>query len=178
MKLKKLILTLGYALLLICPLASNAQKQGQEEDVLGENVGMEWSFHLGRLLPNQITGIEEILPMWGGRFGLKTGRGFVEMGAAFANALNTRITTLSLSHRGHMPVQNLVGHVYYGVDLHHIKAPGSENATILGGGHVGGGILALISNEVWLRGDMKFNVNPGTSLYVGFGIMLRFGDGK
>ena len=41
------------------------------------------------------------------------------------------------------------------------------------GGHVGGGFTAHLGDLLWFRADMKFNLNPGTALYIGFGFEWR-----
>ncbi len=176
--MKKTSLTLVSLIIAIVFTTPSVFGQGQKDSAeLGANVGSEWGFHLGSFLPNQIDGITEILPMWGVRYGLKTKRGFIEGGADFSKAMGTRFSSLSLSVRGDIPVQSLVGHVSVGINMHQVIPPGTEHTTYLGGGHVGGGIMALIGNDVWFRTDMKFNVNPGTSLYIGFGFIFRFSDG-
>jgi hypothetical protein len=43
------------------------------------------------------------------------------------------------------------------------------------GGHAGGGLQVHLAGSVWFRGDMKFGFSPGTSLYVGFGLVYRAG---
>ncbi|MDZ4662152.1 MAG: hypothetical protein SGJ18_11100 [Pseudomonadota bacterium] len=155
-----------------------AQNENRKDNAeIGQNVGSEWGFHLGSFLPNQIDGITEILPMWGLRYGFKTKRGFIEAGADFSKAMGTRFSSLSLGVRGDIPVQSLVGHVSLGLDIHQVIPPDTEHTTYLGGGHVGGGIMALVGGDVWFRTDMKFNFNPGTSLYIGFGFIFRFPEG-
>lgn len=179
--MKRPSLTLVSQIFVIVMLAPQIYAQsisGRNNPEIGQNVGSEWGFHLGSFLPNQIDGITEILPMWGTRYGFKTKRGFIEAGADFSKAMGTRFTSVSLSVRGDIPVQSLVGHVSIGIDLHQVVPPGATENTYLGGGHVGGGIMALIGNDVWFRTDMKFNVNPGTSLYIGFGFIFRFPDGS
>lgn len=159
-------------------LAQNQSLAQENADLLGDNVGSELGFHLGSLLPNQIPNVDEILSMWGARYGLKTGRGFFEMGAYFASGYDAKLTQLSVSIRGDIPVESLVGEVFLGVDLNQVVSPGSTETVYLGGGHVGGGVMALIAGDVWFRSDMKFNINPGTSLYIGFGFLVRLPEGS
>ncbi len=178
--MRSLTLTLVNFVIVLVLFFSTHKSFAQSEDKgieTGANVGSEWGFHIGSLLPNQIEGIEEILPRWGMRYGLRTGRGFIEGGAEFSKALGARFSTLSISLRGDIPVQTLVAQVFIGMDLHQVVAPTATETTYLGGGHVGGGIMALIGGDVWFRSDMKFSINPGTSLYIGFGFIFRFPDG-
>jgi hypothetical protein len=71
-----------------------------------------------------------------------------------------------------VPVEQLVGFVYLGADAVRYGPQGGD-LSLLGSGHVGGGVQALLADAVWFRGDMKFNVNPGTALYIGFGFVFR-----
>lgn len=153
---------------------------GQTEnkvDEIGQNVGSELGFHVGRLLPDQINGLTEIISGWGLRYGMKTARGFVEAGTTFYNGEGTRYNSISISMRADIPVESMVAQVFAGLDLNQISTPLISEASYLGGGHVGGGILSLISGDVWFRADMKFNINPGASLYIGFGFIVRIPDG-
>ncbi len=171
--LKNSLWTLVTAMLLSGSFA--IAQEGQ--DVTGGNVGSEMGFHVGRLLPDQINGLTEIISGWGVRYGLKTNRGFIELGGNFHSGEGSTYNTLSVSMRGDIPVESLVAEVFAGIDLVQISTPLMGESSYMGGGHVGGGIMALVGGDVWFRSDMKFNVNPGTSLYIGFGFEIRFAEG-
>ena len=158
-------------------LSGPAFAQGQGGDDLNSNVSSEFGFHLGKLLPAQIDGVTEIMGLWGLRGGYRTGNhGFVEMGFIGGNGEGAKWANLHISLRADMPIEGLVGILYMGIDATRFQGAGMEEK-IFGGGHVGGGIYANISPTVWFRGEMKFNVNPGTSLYIGFGFVFRFQGG-
>lgn len=160
-----------------CGITSVAFSQEEQADVTGVNVGSEMGFHVGRLLPDQINGLTEIISGWGVRYGMKTSRGFIELGGNFHSGEGSTYNTISISMRGDIPVESLVAEVFGGLDLAQISTPLMGESSYMGGGHVGGGIMALIGGDVWFRSDMKFNINPGTSLYIGFGFVIRFAEG-
>lgn len=161
--------------LLLAPL-SHAQGSGATEDDLSKDISSEVGFHLGNLLPAQIDGVTEIMPLWGVRGAYRLRDAFVEAGAIAGNAEGAEWANVHLSLRGDFPIEGLVGTVFAGFDGTQFKGV-NKTAKIFGGGHLGGGVMANISPTVWFRADMKLNVNPGTSLYIGFGFVFRFKGG-
>ncbi|HEX4924684.1 MAG TPA: hypothetical protein VFV50_11380 [Bdellovibrionales bacterium] len=159
------------ALLLV---ASPAFAQQPE---LEKKIGFEWSVHTGPLLPNQIEQVTEIMPMWGARVGFPNRNAFVEVGATSARAYGTSLYNGHISYRGDITVESLTGIFYAGLDLYHITPP-EQSARTEGGGHIGAGLMTLIGDVAWFRADMKFNINPGTALYIGFGINFRLPEGQ
>lgn len=142
-------------------------------DETGANVLLEFGAHLGNLLPNQITGLSEITGMGGVRAGYRLGpMGFVEGGATVGRGDGAEIINSHLSVRMDIPVENIVGTAFLGPDLTYYKGAG-QSGKYYGGGHIGGGIMALMGGSLWFRSDMKFTVNPGTSLYIDFGFVFR-----
>lgn len=151
--------------------------QAQEQDNLPFNASYELGAHIGSLLPNQIDGVSEIHPQWGLRMGFGMGgAGTAEITANAGNGEGVMWKQLSLSARMDMPIEELVGIVFIGLDMS-IYETLTQEQKILGGGHIGGGVMSHISQDLWFRVDMKFNINPGTSLYIGGGFVFRFGDG-
>lgn len=150
---------------------AHAQQPAQDEN---SQISSEFGFHLGKLLPAQIEGVTEIMPLWGLRGGFRFGQGFMEFGGIGGNAYGAEWANLHVSLRADMPIEGLVGILYLGGDVTQFKGAGMESK-VFGGGHVGGGVYIKISPTVWFRSDMKFNVNPGTSLYIGFGFVFRLG---
>lgn len=150
--------------------------QGIGENPQPLNAAFEMGAHVGNVLPNQVPGATEIQPQWGLRMGLGTGG--AGTGEFTFNAGNgefgVRWKQVSASIRMDMPIEELVGIVYLGLDATMYESD-SKSQTVLGGGHVGGGVMSLISKDLWFRADMKFNVNPGTSLFIGGGFLFRFG---
>ena len=157
--------------------AATAQKEEGNDDTTGRNTRYEIGAHLGNLLPNQIEGVTEILGLGGVRAGTRIGNmSFAEAGLIMGNGSGVQWKNAHVDARIDIPVENLVALAYVGIDAYYYKV-GSNSAKAAFGGHAGGGIHALITGSIWVRGDMKFSFSPGTSLYVGFGIEFRFPDG-
>lgn len=146
----------------------------------GGNNGNDISLFLGYMLPNQIDGVSEIVPMFGGRYAFA----FPGVGAAELEGMNTHsagidFTTFSASLRGEIPVMSGVsGIVYGGPDLHYYIPNGDTVRHTDYGVHVGIGGLMLVSDTLWLRADLRFNGNPGTALLLLFGVMFRAPGGS
>lgn len=130
------------------------------------------SGHVGRLLPNQVPNVTEILPLWGLRLGFPMdGGGTFEVGNISGNGEGAKWNSIYMSLRGDMQIEDLTGIVYFGADAYRYEGTNQEVTTV-GGGHLGGGVLSSVGQFVKLRIDMKFNINPGTSLYFGIGFMF------
>ncbi len=137
----------------------------------------ELSFFVGSHLPNQIDGVTEILPVFGGRYGLPLGGGIAELGLSNSHAEGVDFSMLSASMRANLPtIDQFMGSVYGGLDINFFRPAGAENRTTETGVHVGAGLLMHASSTLWFRGDLKFAANPGTSLMLLFGIVFRASD--
>lgn len=148
---------------------SNAQEKPDDKPPMSR-----FGMHMGNLLPNQIEGISEILPMWGFRYSWPKKKSLIELGAMNAQSLGVNFNTVELSIRGDIPMEGIFGIVYAGIDVHYYKAPSYTEYRTAGGGHVGGGVVAALGDYLNFRTDMKFNVNPGVALYIGFGFEMLF----
>lgn len=171
-------------LLVIISLASQSLAQYPDEEKKAENV-REYSAFAGVLLPNQIEGVTEQTGMWGLRYAWPKGHNqWIEPGAFLANAWGVTYYNLWLSYRMDIEVESLVGHFFIGPDIHRITrqtdptgaTPGDTTQNFIGG-HLGGGISSPISDALWFRSDMKFNLNPGTALLVMFSFVFRIDQG-
>jgi hypothetical protein len=137
--------------------------------------GNEVGLYIGSMLPNQIEGVTEILPVFGGRYGLGLGFGFLEIGLANSHAMGVDFTTAELSIRADIPAGGGLGaFVYGGVDMSYYSPLGSNVRRTDYGGHVGAGATMEVSSDFALRTDLKLMGGPGVSLYllVGFQIKL------
>lgn len=141
----------------------------------GGDGGSEFSLFIGSMLPNQIDGVTEILPVFGGRYGLPTARlGVAEFGFANTHAEGVSFTTFSASLRADLPaMDSFVGFVYGGLDISYFRPAGSEDRKTDSGLHVGAGLSVHASDTLWFRSDLKFNASPGTSLSILFGIVFQ-----
>ncbi len=133
---------------------------------------------LGPLLPNQIEGMTEIMPQWNAQYGFQYRKAILELG--FASAKGNGVTYYNgfLNYRGDFPLDDMTAIAYVGLDMHHYYPVSTAPPITEGGGHVGGGIMTLLGDNVNFRADMKFNINPGTALYIGFGFEFHFHKGE
>lgn len=157
----------------------SARAQAQNDDnTRGLGGGdYEAALMIGSLLPNQINGVTEIMGLGGVRAGFRIApAGWFEAGLNMGNGSGQSWRDGSIDARMDIPVENLVGIAFIGLDVVQYEGP-EKSSTIDFGGHVGGGIQANLGGDIWCRTDMKFQFNPGTSLMVGLSFMWRFGAG-
>ncbi len=158
-------------------ISQNVLAQGEDSQSGLLNATFEMGAHVGNILPNQVDGATEIQPQWGLQMGFGMGgAATTEFTFNAGNGEGVEWKQLSVSMRMDMPVEELIGIVYIGADATMYESA-TKAQTVLGGAHVGGGVISLISQDLWFRADMKFNVNPGTSLFIGGGFLFRFGAG-
>ncbi len=157
------------------PVAQAASDEKQ--DLLGANVAWETGVQIGNILPNQFPGITEIMGLGGIHTGYRMSpNGFLESSFLTGQGYGASYKNLSASIRLDIPVETLVGIAYVGGNATYYKGAG-QSTKLFGGGHVGGGVMAALSGLVWFRGEMRFTINPGTSLFIGLGFVFRFTDG-
>lgn len=147
---------------------------------------VEASVTCGQFLPNQIQGITEMMPMCGGRFGFKISKTSVFEGQGLGGAaVSQRYLIASANFRSDFGMEDFIVSAYFGGDIHYATAPiynannvaAGESTNMYYGGHVGGAVWFEASDNVYFRTDLQFFLNPGTALYVGFGVVLKFGAG-
>ncbi len=160
---------------LLCVQSTFAQEEKDEGK--DKKFGSIYGIHTGPLLPNQIQGMTEIMPVWGVRYGLPVRKGMLEMGVANARAYGVEYYNISASIRGDYNIDDMYALIYAGIDSHYYS-PNGAPFNMYFGAHVGGGFAAHLGDLLWFRTDMKFNVNPGTALYIGFGLEWRMAAGE
>ncbi len=139
----------------------------------------DFSFFVGHMLPNQIEGVTEILPVFGGRYAFAGSFGALEVGGQNSHAQGVDFTTLTVDVRGEIPVaQGISGLIYAGPVLNYYSQKNTSNRLTEYGLEVGVGAMMLVSDTLWLRGDLKFMGGPGTSLYLLFGLAFRTSAGQ
>ncbi len=156
---------------------ANAQSEGKgDASPATDAATTEIGFHVGNLLPNQIAGVTEIIGLGGVRGGVRIAPlTYAEAGIITGNGHGAQWKNAHIDARMDIPVENLVGMAYIGADT--VYYEGTNHSTrIIFGGHVGGGLQAHFTGNIWFRSDMKFSFSPGTSLYVGFGLVARLPD--
>jgi hypothetical protein len=141
----------------------------------GSDAPFEAGFHLGNLLPNQISGVDEIMALGGIRMGLRLAPlSYFEVGLISGNGEGVEWRNAHVDIRMDIPMENLLAVAYVGADAAYYKGVGQGDKLIFGG-HAGGGIMGHVGGPAWFRGDMKFSFSPGTSLYIGVGLVFRLG---
>ena len=163
--------------LMFCGLNALAQNPDEAAQP-GSNALYEAGLHLGNLLPNQINGVTEIMGLGGVRAGFRLApRSYVEGGMIMGNGEGVEWKNLHVDLRMDIPVENLLAVAYIGGDTIYYKGADTSSNKLVFGGHAGGGIMSHLGGASWFRFDMKFGLSPGTSLYLGFGVVIRMGDG-
>lgn len=160
---------------LVSPLGALAQSPEEQQGAATASPwGSEYSFHAGSLLPNQIDGISEIMPFVGLRYASSLNYGSLEFSAANSHAHGADYSLFSVSYRGELsPMPDLSTILYIGPDFHYYRPTNLTSRRNDTGFHVGSGLMMHLGGPFWLRADMKFNMHPGTALYIGFGFALR-----
>ena len=100
--------------------------------------------------------------------------GTLEGGFLAGNGDGTKYGGVHASLRANVPVEDIVGIVYIGMDFLDIENINGEKIS-QGSSHLGGGIISPVVPGIWFRGDMKFNAGPGTSMYINFGLTFILG---
>lgn len=166
-----LLITMVTLIVVFTSMSASAQDGGQAG-------GDEISLFLGSMLPNQIDGVTEILPVFGGRYSFGTTFGAIEAGAMNTHARGVDFTTAEVSLRGDVRASDGInGIIYVGVDANWYRPEGSTERKLESGLHLGTGMMMLVSNTVWLRTDLKFMGGPGTSLYLLLGLVFKGSGG-
>ena len=173
MRKLNMFLLMSSALFFAAPALAQSGAGGSGAGSSGD--GSEISLYVGSLLPNQIEGVTEILPVLGGRYGFKTGSfGVVELGLSNSHAEGADFTTLSGSLRADLPaIDQFVGIVYGGLDVNYYRGAGSDSRKTETGLHFGTGLMYRFTETVWFRTDLSFMVQPGTSLSILAGLVFK-----
>ena len=157
------------AILFVVLVAQNAAAQGTSNQF-----GPEFGGYVGTLLPNQISGITEILPSWGVRYSHPLSFGFIEGSFRDSHAKGVIWDVGSLAMRFDMnTVEGFTNIFYLGVDMNAYKPDFRGDRIWTGGAHVGTGLLMKVANTFWIRTDLGLAVSPGTSLFLNIGIAIR-----
>jgi hypothetical protein len=185
----KFIMSLMLMVMTLASSSALAQLDPNQTDETGltaryKTMRNEAGFICGNLLPSAIEGITELMPLCGARLGFKVGqRTFMEPQFLAGAARAQRYIIGSLSFRGDFQYDDLIWSYYGGGDMHYPTRPDNnsvppgESTNFYFGLHVGGAIMAELAESLYFRTDLKCNINPGSSLFIGFSLVLRFNPG-
>lgn len=163
--IRTFLLFLSLILLVPCAFAQDSKDAGPSQ------IGV----FVGNLLPSGVPGVEEITPLWGIRYSFPLARmAYAEGGGIFGNSGGVKWQGAFASLRMDIPLETLVAFALVGLDVTRYEVAPAE-ASNIGGGHAGGGLMSQIGGNAWVRFDMKLNSKPGTSLYFAIGIVFELG---
>jgi hypothetical protein len=132
------------------------------------------SFHVGTLLPTGISGITETQPMYGFRYALPLSFASLETGYANTHAKGVDFDDVSIDLRAETAfLPNFVNLFYGGLDLNYYKPDMTTAHYFKVGVNFGTALMMQAFERVWLRGDVKYSLQPGGTLYIGVGLLYR-----
>ncbi len=138
------------------------------------NFGSEFNVQAGPMLPDQIQGVAEILPTWGFFYKIPMAGAGLEFGLMDSHAKGIDFTTLPIRGRFDIPIDNfLTTMIFAGPEINYYSEVNTTDRNTVVGFHAGVGAMYHVLETLWVRFDMKYSVNPGDSLYFGFGISFR-----
>ena len=164
---------------------TDTERKEGELDPKFAAMGREVGFVCGEFLPNQIPRITEMMALCGGHVGFKVADALFFEPQILAGAGHAQKYLIgSASIRGDFQVDDFILSADIGADIHYATEPANllssvaSQTDIYFGGHVGSMLWWEISQFFALRMDMQFYLNPGTSLFVGVGLVMRFDPGS
>ncbi len=140
----------------------------------GANFGSEFNVQTGPMLPDQIQGVTEILPIWGFFYKVPMAGAGLEFGLLNSHAKGIDFTTVPVRGRFDLSIDKyLTAIIFAGPEINYYAEVNSTDRITVVGFHAGGGAMYHVLETLWFRFDMKYSANPGNSLYFGFGISFR-----
>ena len=146
----------------------------------------DFGFKTGSLLPYDIAGVRELLPMWGIKMGhpISSSLG-LEYDIDMANAKGVTYYLAYLSVRHDFVIGDILPLFFLiGVDAHYYKRRDTYgeitgNLTeypfeFSGGWHLGFGTETQVYGNVHFRTDFRMGFSPGRQLIVSVGLVYRF----
>jgi|GEM_PF-2825221 len=134
----------------------------------------EFSLAAGYILPSRIPGMDQVMPIWGLRYGLPVSFGVVEFEGVNSHAYGSDYYNVMAGVRGNSPIFPGANFIYFvGID-ETVYRPSTEaqNLNHLGF-HFGGGLMMRIVDSIWFRSDARFINAPGSILAVEVGLVYR-----
>ncbi len=152
----------------------------QEGVVYSKRPYWQAGFTAGRFLPFGIVGVRDNYAFTGAHLSHPTRVGYLEYMLLSGNSNGVTYYNGSASVRIDYTAYDIVdGFFTMGFSLHTYKRRSTRlqefdfvNVT---GIHAGFGFTGHIVGPIHARADLKFNINPGRSIYFGVGLVYRFG---
>ncbi len=171
-----------YLILICCVMLTVCKKSyGQtylNQDPRGYGVGLV----TGSFLPLGISGVRDLLPIWGVRLAHPFRRTQLEYVGTSAKAKGVTYYHgfVSLRNPIRVPNQLFVGHWIIGLDYHTWKRKPTKIFKIQfpfrysSGWHLGFGARVPVSPNLSFRGDFRYGFGPGDQLVVSLGFEYLF----
>ncbi len=138
---------------------------------------------IGRVLPHNISGNDNIFTLWGLRYSSPMGKADKGGGGSYldftflgGNGANVHWGGLSLDLSMQMPIETLVAAAGLGFDFTQYSSDTQSTKGVFGE-HFIGSVMSRMGSSSLLRFDMKFSANPGSTVFFGLGLVLEF-DGS
>lgn len=131
----------------------------------------------GTLLPSRI-GLLEMVPGWGFRVGLPTGKGVFEPNVFTGIGNGIIYRSFSIDYRLDLNIEGIGAHFLLGMhaDQFDQASPPVSNK-FAGGWHYGGGISQQIAGPAFARFDFRHRFSPGQVVEITVGFTYRFAAG-
>jgi hypothetical protein len=136
----------------------------------------QWEVGLlaGKLLPSQVSGLEEIMSLGGVHLGYRLApmvytQGNIHLG----NGEGQKWKSLSAGLRMDQPMADFLISGSAAIQSSLITGPKTKEKNVWGV-VFGGSLMASIAGPAWLKMDMDFGFGPGTTLFLSLGLLARF----
>lgn len=144
---------------------------------------VEYGVGFGPLLPSRIAGVREVLNGMGGRIGMLTSKGFIELDYFTAHGSGIDYHTIGIDYRldpfGNEVMSEMLVHFILGFNGDYFKPSTTDEFRQSGGWHYGGGVRIPLGGKespIQMRGDFKQRFGPGQSLIVTVGFNFATGS--
>lgn len=128
----------------------------------------------GKLLPNNISGITEIMGLGGVHLGYQLSpMVYLQPTIYMGKGSGQSWKEVGLSVRLDQKLDEFLVGIYAGAHNTFYKGPSSSEKNEFGG-QVGGNLMTNIGGPTWIKMDMTFSFGPGTALFIFGGLLLRF----
>ena len=139
----------------------------------GDSPTFEIGGTVGRLLPSQVDGVDEVMSLGGVHLGYNLGPMFYSQAHFLAgNGEGQSWKSLGVSARMDQKLEEFLISVYAGVQSTISSGPTASEKNELGA-FVGGGLMANAGGPTWIKLDMNFGFGPGTTLFISLGLLWR-----
>ncbi len=137
----------------------------------------EAGLDFGTLIPSR-NGLMEMVPGWGLRAGIPTGKGYFEVHAFSGIGNGIVYRSAVVDFRLDVAIETINSHFllgFHGDQYDQATPPASSR--FAGGWHYGGGISQPIAGPVLARFDFRHRFSPGQVVEITLGLTYRFSSG-